>query len=623
MRYRHLFLCAAILAYLAVPVMAQDQTASATPCCADVRLESHSGVTHFKLGDPITLDLVFSRTQGNWTVNPTQYGDLADDVQISPAEGWYRWHGRSGHDYSMTQKLEDKPIHVPIVLNEGIAFREPGHYEITVRTSRLSGRRDAVAGPLSIDIDPMDPAEERALVRTLSNQIATAKGPAQSHAAQQLAFLTGDEAAREKVKWLAQDDIDVRREIASGLASSQNLALQLQLLEDVWHDVRHAPDMSILAAINQTRAAQNGKTSPGWQMVIAPSEQNDITRRAAAQHHDDIQQIIDTLPHRTGQNLTDTAYYLAEYAGLDASQTAVVHPFAVAEFPHMDPIAQAMLIETRWKEFKDPALVSGLRAMLDSPKGPDDLGATLQRLIELDPVVAKPYVVRFMCAPKANLQIRFVAQLPEDTLPETDACLTEQLSHIPASLNNNAWNDKASLAARFASKDALPALRSLAQQTSAPGLLAYWLRYEPAAATAHLSASPHNVDRFFEINNVYKARHTYFPPELQAWLRTLLQSESSAEVSTAAYELSFGGVPEDRILLEERLAQLRHTRAAQSPPSTDLNQLENELMSDLRMSHIWYVNNADAARLAARCATDYCRVFGEPRPEDKPFPVEE
>ena len=81
-----------------------------------VRLEAEDGKTNFKLGDPITLELVFSDPgytpadkpkstmdllEGKGpqlSLNTTEYGDLAEDVSISPTTGWYRWRGPRAHD---------------------------------------------------------------------------------------------------------------------------------------------------------------------------------------------------------------------------------------------------------------------------------------------------------------------------------------------------------------------------------------------------------------------------------------------------------------------------------------------------------------------------------------------
>src|SRR6202011_1558001 len=61
---------------------------------ATVRLEAHNGQTHFKIGDPVTLDLVFTSRSPGYVVNTdtTPYPPVSDLVELAPEEGWVRSH---------------------------------------------------------------------------------------------------------------------------------------------------------------------------------------------------------------------------------------------------------------------------------------------------------------------------------------------------------------------------------------------------------------------------------------------------------------------------------------------------------------------------------------------------
>jgi hypothetical protein len=357
---------------------------AATP--ATVRLEAKDGQSHFFLGDRIELELVFTNPgSAPYTLNTTLYGDLSDKVTISPATGWIQWLGPSGHDYSTASKLESKEIRIPVVLNEGIVFREPGHYEVSVTTSRLSQgsplASDAkslslTTNTVGLDLAARDPAEESSLVRTLSNQIASlppSNNPYDDpriEAANRLASLPGDDAVREKVRWLLDDSDDnesISQAMSSGLPASRNLQLQLSLLQAAWNDSQRTPDSTLEEALALTRHfLSNPTTLPGWQMVAIPysGKPDAAAQHAIDQHNADIEHLIQSLPARTGDNRRDTAYFLISH-NLAPSQLAQIKPIAVEEFAHMDPMAQGMLLETRWKQISDPALVPGIRAMLD------------------------------------------------------------------------------------------------------------------------------------------------------------------------------------------------------------------------------------------------------------------
>jgi hypothetical protein len=447
---------------------------SASP--VTVRLEAKDGQSHFFLGDPIELELVFTNPGSDpYTLNTTLSGDLSEKITISPATGWIQWRGPSGRDYSVASRLESKEIRFRVVLNDGFVFREPGHYEVSITISRLS--QGAPLAPdtmdlslttntVGLDLAARDPAEESSLVRTLSNQIASlpsSKNPyddPRSEAANRLASLPGDDAVREKVRWLLDDSHDnqsISHAMSGGLPASRNLQLQLSLLQAAWNDPQRTPDSTLEEALALTRHFLSNPTMlPGWRMVVMPSsgKPDAAAQQAIDQHNSDIDYIIQSLPARAGDNRRNTAYFLI-FSNLTPAQLAQVKPIAVEEFAHMDPLAQGMLLQTRWKQISDPALVPGIRAMLDKPPAEFvGYGDALERLIELDPVSAKPYVVREICDARSRIAIEYIQSLPVETLPETDACLLQQITALSGG-NGPAgkipWPEKLLIAARFSS----------------------------------------------------------------------------------------------------------------------------------------------------------------------------
>jgi hypothetical protein len=236
-----------LLALSGISVLAEDLSVApafkpdASPL---VRLEAKNGQTHFQLGDLIPLELVFADPgfvptpeaqkltpiqramqvahplPGQHTVNSIDYGDLADTITITPSAGWFQWQGKSGHDYSSSEQLTEHEIRVPLVLNQGFVFREPGHYEVSVTTFRLDGK-PATTNPIGLDLTARPAEEELALVRRLNAQIVNPSSGSNScpcergnPAAEQLAALPGDDAVRAKAHWLVAegDDLDDARQ---------------------------------------------------------------------------------------------------------------------------------------------------------------------------------------------------------------------------------------------------------------------------------------------------------------------------------------------------------------------------------------------------------------------------
>lgn len=104
-----------------------------------VRLEAHNAQTHFKIGDPIILDLVFSSRSPGYVVSTdtTSYQPVSDLVELAPEDGWVRSHasfrGQSQNGNAL-ENLDKSPIRVPVLLNRTITFHEPGQYEVTLTT---------------------------------------------------------------------------------------------------------------------------------------------------------------------------------------------------------------------------------------------------------------------------------------------------------------------------------------------------------------------------------------------------------------------------------------------------------------------------------------------------------
>jgi hypothetical protein len=600
-------------------------SAGADANAADVRLESENGRTQFKLGEPMKLELVFTSSTKGFFVNTTDYGDMAEQVNVTPADGWFRAHGRSGHDYSSSVPLGDEPIRIPVLINQGIIFQKPGRFEISVATSRLGTLR--TTNTIAIEIVAADEREEAELVRSLSTQISTTNGRSRQAAANQLAFLGGDEAVRVKIFWLAKGNggDSVQREMMDGLASSRNLELQLELLEAAWRDVRHVPDSSLLSAIQQTRAFMRKQTLPGWQMAMMPRT-DPASKAADGERQHDVSEIVETLPQRTGNNRRDTAYFLMEYSGLSKDDEVKVRPVVIEEFKRMDPLAQAMLLETRWKNISDPLLAPDLEAMLDTAKGPRYDGIAVQRLIELSPDVAKPYAVREICDPKSGVQMKQIQDLPEEVLPEVDVCITEQLRALTGANNfHRLW--KGDIAARFGSEAMLPAMKEIYEArknwnepSDDSPFLAYFLRYSPKEAMVWIDALGANAaSAFFEIDNVFAARKARFPKELDTWLRLKLEAGADREAEWAAYQLSRFGEASDKLLVEKKLEALRKEWAGRGAEmdaaqngeiAANARAMEADLVSSLiGTDKVWSLTVDEKAALLQACLTSQCKRY--------------
>jgi hypothetical protein len=612
----------------------ESPIADASGPMPEVRLEAHQGKGSFRLGDRIELDLVFRNTTSDaYILNGSVYGDLADKVDVTPAQGWIRWQGQSGHDYASMAPLGATELRIPIMLNHAFVFREPGHYTIRVTTNRLMAGGDILhakaSGPittnaLGIDIAPLPPEAETDRVKSLLSQIdsggalSSADAQARRNAILELAVLPGDDALRAKIRLILAEDDTMREVTREALASTRNLALQLSMLQAAWRDPAQPLAYDLPAALEETRALLRGETLPGFAMATVRTNSGQA-EKAASDHRSDMEDLLRSLPARSGESRTDAAYYLMEDRNLSAEDVAKAKPIALEEFRNMDDTEQHMLLEAAWPGIRDAALLPELKAMLDRSAIDSD---AISRLIELDPDGAKDYVIRAVCDSQSFVPLEAVSPLPDEVLPEVDSCLGKLLRVPPPRPTDHVWKTRAELAGRFASPAILPAVRegwTSPEQDSA--VLPLLLRYAPAEAIAKIE-SEHQLNSisFFETNKVFESRRTGFPPLLTDWLRRQLADGPNDLAGIAAFELSQGGQPQDRLLLERRLTDLRSqstlksdgtASAAGNTPVSTVRKLEIELMSDLRGSQLWSVSDLDLQRLAAGCLSDECRQYGK------------
>lgn len=552
-------------------------------------------------------------------MNGSEYGDIVDDLTITPATGWFQWQGKSGHDYVSDVPLGATGIRVPLVLNRGYVFREPGHYEITVTTRRM-GADPIATNAIGIDIEARSVADESALVKELDAAIArketasTASDPCscgeQNEDAERLAYLTGEDAARAKVKWLLGPDEDVATIMTNGLAATKNQALQLELLRAAWVNPEHAPDGTLQFALKRAEAFAQGQMEVGWTMAQAPK--NDAATRALeAEYGEDLDRVIAILPQRTGDVRRDTAYYLMEDNQLSADELARVKPVVLEEFPHMEPIAQSMLIEVKWNAIKDPSLAPYLEAMIESKANLIDAATAVQRLVEIDENGSRPYVIDMICRSERGLLLDKLNGVKEDRLPEVDECLTALLAKGERREHDFDWEQAAQRAARFATPAILPQVKAAWTNASQDAsMLALLMRDAPKEAVALLAREP-KID-WYPANKVYEALDGRFPPEVLAWLR-----DPSAPRS-AVYELAQFGEPQDRVLLEQRLDDLRgqwlgreeelkyakvNTRAYSAKSE------EQELVSSLLGAKTWTLTDEEKLRITDGCMSDWCHGY--------------
>lgn len=144
---------------------------------ASVRLEPHESKVQFKLGDPITVDLVLASEPGYQAFLESTRNDFPK-VNITPADGWFQAQAQS---LELQEAPGQGPIRIPVLLNRSIVFQQPGDYQITITMTRPDPSGTCVGTPepkacchettnaVMIEISRRDDHEESELVAQLSS----------------------------------------------------------------------------------------------------------------------------------------------------------------------------------------------------------------------------------------------------------------------------------------------------------------------------------------------------------------------------------------------------------------------------------------------------------------------
>jgi hypothetical protein len=532
----------------------------------EVRLEAHEGKTHFYFGERIVLDMVFRNVSGGkFELNNALYRDLSEELEITPASGWFGWDGRNGQDEIHTTPLTDKEIRVPVVLNQGVVFHQPGRYQVRVRTGRVRPDHDLTTNSLTIELEEMPAGMEAERVRSLLKQIHALKPDdncgcdnKREEWMSELADLEGDDALRAKIELLRQGEEIDGFLLQEAMASTRNLPLQRAQLEALWQDPRQMPSFDILSALEVTRQFQRGVTlaSAGWgggDTVLSGDEKMRLDAEASA----DWKTLLDSLPQRTGRNRAHAVYLLAQAKMHSAEDQQRLRQLELEHLTEMTSDEQDELLQTQWEKLRSPALLVSLQRILQ--KDPVRQVA-LSRLIELDPPGGRPYVVRALCTLKSSPAIVSLNNLPFDTLPEADACFSD-LSSTPKTIEQGyARNRRMELAIRFGSPALLPRSRQWWRaDPQNPVALALFLRLAPAEAVAGAKTLPAGQVAFSEINRIFKDCKRPLPAEFSNWMRQFVASGTDRQAAQAVLLLMQSTTPQDRALFK---ARLQSTRAA-------------------------------------------------------------
>lgn len=648
----------ALLPWLLVLLFAQSGVAPAATASPTQELARHvqvslsirDGKTVFRSGEPIRLIASFTADRPGYQVDTTidKSARPEDQIQISPEDGVFRWRelystpDAYGRDYGTSLRLSERPVGMTMPLNYWLRFDAPGEYTVRVRTRRASaaGERDMLpplltTNEVTFKVVMMTEHEEEAEARRLSALLDTLPADdlnVQTERCQDLAFLTGDAGAREKVRRYLHPqgryDANWRDDLHMGLYVSRSTSLVIALLEgDMRDPTKPIADLMTLVDLRLWMEMPALVAEAQGDMNALRTRKRE---RRDAFRLEYVNEAIASLPQRNRPARRETAASLVSILRINEGGPppatpvplpAAVRTILVDEFAELEPMTQGYLVQQHWKDIRDPKLLPALEGMLTSSDS-WVRGQPMAAILDLSPERAKPLFIAEMLKPRPDDTEAFL-ELREQTLPEMDRPLLEQITALAASPNprdKSLLKTKTKYVARYASPAILTDIQQLYEARGSQlehdtrvNLHAYLDRWDEAGAPERLErALAAETD---DSRLLYQLAHARYSKAQDAVNRIRVESADPRTVQEAASLISAYGPADARAVLEARLNRWMNEwsgRTAELEPDPKKTNpqaaLQISLIRAVLNGKAWKVSEADAALLKQSCMTERCRT---------------
>ena len=482
-----------------------------------LRIQFASSGSVFQTGEIIPVDLLFSDNGCGTCQMSTRSYDRSgrlnlEEFHVSPPGrdplhdhyeggiyGGFIGGGLSGGDRLLTVD----PEIIREDLNEWVALDKPGHYSLYVTSGRVSRRDGARLESLTlrsntlefdiVDAGPAWGAQTLAAAAAALRDAGNTPGERRS-AVRTLRFLDTPDSVRELVHQLAIAGDENRWDLEAGILGTHHrreaaAELEAQLI---------APDTAItsafLNALAEIRFLLDHEPMPPYPAEDKVAQAAWSERQAARLK--EFGQLEDELYARTaalvaskrGTARAETVRTLLLRPVRDPSTGTPLNGLPEAEaasaFLAMTPREQSDLLQTFWERLKTPAMTRTLETVLDQPDRNDETlrGMAIQRLFELDPRAARPYILAEIRKPQGSgerTMANALTLLPDETLPDFDETLATRLE----APEDRTMPLDARLIGRYATEAILPRVKVIYQKHAGrwacdieDGLGTYFLR---------------------------------------------------------------------------------------------------------------------------------------------------
>jgi len=368
--------------------------------------------------------------------------------------------------------LSEKPIIIPLDLNEWVRFDKPGKYRITVWSGRVSdmtiGDKDYGApariksNTIELQILAPDPAWQQAQLREILAELGgppsarwVAMPEPTSIAMRRLRYLGTADAARELALRISDEQSGISTPCAFGLIGSPNRMAGLEELKKLLVDPDFPVGVNFLITLSV--------------LPLDPAESaEDLQKQREANVKAAQSALVDALANKRGKALDESLETAMRWADPSAASD-LKSKFVVKLIDSFDQLPvekQVDWIGENWPKVKDPRWLPTLRAIaarytdFAPPHNGEEAyyplrltGTALMRWYELDPEGARGTVIAEIIRPKPRYGANILGLLPDKTLPAQQQAIA---SHFVSAPDYETEGYLASLLDRYADAAVLP-----------------------------------------------------------------------------------------------------------------------------------------------------------------------
>ncbi len=301
----------------------------------------------------------------------------------------------------------------------------------------------------------------------------------------------------------------------------------------------------------------------------------------------------------------------------------------VSVFHQLPPQAQYTLLKYRWKRLAGLAMLPILRRIYENPPESvrpwqiaDIREIALRRLYELAPDEGRRLILEEIRSPTPCVGINALGLLPDQTLPELDEVLAENLER---SLHKGRPEIHSLLVGRYATPRVLPRIKAVYgagecwAKSIQSALLAYFLRADPAfgAEMVRKAFDVRTVKHRYCYPSLLDVAQLHMSPELEQIAIAYLADPDPEVAANAAAMLGRHGSEAAEEHLWRRLEkwheewkgredELRYRIAEDNPNQAEV-RLETALWQALAYAPAWLSDREKLRRLQGLCVTRNAR----------------